>query len=223
MYTLFKTIFKELRLKYKINTYRRINLVIGAGGNYFDGWISTDKDIFDIINPLSWEKKFKNKKIDNILAEHVFEHLNFRDVKKALFYIYNFLKVGGILRFAVPDGYHPSVYVRKLIKPNGLELGADEHKVVFNIDMVEKLAEENGFELDRIEYFDKNGVFHTKEFNFENGYISRCSKNYKGRFTDDQKEYNKLINSVPEHLRQQFIDNKISYTSLFVDFIKGIN
>jgi predicted SAM-dependent methyltransferase len=222
MYTLFKTIFKELRLKYKINTCRKIKLVIGAGGNYFDGWISTDNDILDITNPLSWGKKFKNKKIDNILAEHVFEHLNFRDVKKALFYIYDSLKVDGILRFAVPDGYHPSVYVRELTKPNGLEPGADDHKVFFNIDMVEKLAEENGFELDRIEYFDKNGVFHTKEFNFENGYISRCSKNYKGRFTDDQKEYNKLINSVPEHLRQQFIDNKISYTSLFVDFIKGI-
>lgn len=213
-------LLKELKLKYKISKSKKIKLVVGAGSAHFNGWISTEEDAFDITKYLTWEKYFRNKKIDNILAEHVFEHLNFGDIRKTFSYMYKYLKNGGVLRFAVPDGYHASNYVRELTKPGGLEPGADNHKVFFNIDIVEKLAKEIGFKLDKIEYFDKNSFFHTKDFNFENGYISRCSKNYQGRFTDDQKEYDKLFNSIPEHLRQQFINNKISYTSLLVDFIK---
>lgn len=212
-------LYRELKLKYKIRK-NKIKVVIGSGGSCFNGWISTDKDIFDITELSEWEKYFKNKEIDNILAEHVFEHLSINDIKKTFLYIYEYLRNGGILRFAVPDGYHPSSYVRELTKPGGLEPGADTHKIFFNIDIVEKLAKEVCFKLNKIEYFDKNGFFHKKDFTFENGYISRCSKNYKGRFTNNDKEYSKFFNSIPEHLQQQFIDNKISYTSLLVDFIK---
>ena len=71
---------RELKLKFKINKNEKIKLIIGAGGTHFNSWISTDKDISDIAKLLVWEKYFRNKKIDNILAEHVFEHLKFKEV-----------------------------------------------------------------------------------------------------------------------------------------------
>jgi hypothetical protein len=74
-----------------------------------------------------------------------------------------------------------------------------------------KIAKQTGYKLVPIEYFDKEGYFHTTNYDFSNGFIYRCSKNYKGRFTNNVEEYVKMISSVPQHLRQQFFDYGISY------------
>jgi hypothetical protein len=65
------------------------------------------------------------------------------------------------------------------------------------------------------------GFFHSNGLDFVNGYIFRCSANYKGHFTSDAAEFDRMISSVPERLRYQFIDHGLSYTSLLVDFYKA--
>jgi predicted SAM-dependent methyltransferase len=81
------------------------------------------------------------------------------------------------------------------------------------------LAEQLDFKLNLIEYFDENGTFHQNNLNFENGYISRCSKNYKGRFSNSKEELDKFYNSIPEKNLDQIKALGITYTSLLFDII----
>lgn len=194
-----------------------IKLIAGANFTEFDGWVATDIDELDITQERDFAFIFGDKKIDKILLEHVIEHLVYDDFLFFLSIAKKYLSKNGVIRIAVPDAYHPSIYVRELTGKNGTEPGADDHKYHYSIDDLEQIAERCGYKIKGLEYFDKDGVFHTSDLNFENGYISRCSKNYKGRFTDNDEEYEKMIQSVPRHLRKQFTENNISYTSLLVD------
>lgn len=126
----------------------------------------------------------------------------------------------GVLRIAVPDSYHPSKYVYDLIKPNGLDTGSDDHKMMWNYNNLVKLANHVGFKTIKVEYFDGTGRFHYKRLDTTLGYISRSAFTYRGRFTDSQSEYLRMIKTVPKKLRNQFIDNDFSYTSLIIDCIK---
>ena len=163
---------------------------------------------------------FKNKLIDNILLEHVIEHLEYEDFIKFMIIAKKYLRKGGIIRVAVPDANHPSKYVSILTGVNGTEPGADDHKFFYKISDFEKIADQLGYKINKLEFFDKNGQFITTNYNFSNGWISRCSRNYKGRFTNNEKEYKRMIDSVPENKKVQFFKYKISYTSLLIDFIK---
>lgn len=198
---------------------KTIKIVGGASDTKFSGWTSLNIEVLDITKEKDWNFIFKKRSIDNILLEHVVEHLKYNDFIKFLQTVKKYLKVGAVIRIAVPDKYHPSQYVRDLTGVNGLEPGADDHKYFYCINDFEKIGNENGFLVNKIEYFDESGAFNSKDFNFDNGYVSRCSKNYKGRFTDSKEEYSKMMESTPENLRSQFDEKHISYTSLFVDFI----
>ncbi len=209
---------KQCILKYKIQKNRPIKIVAGAGHTKFDGWLNTDVHELDITKKDDFDFIFGNKKIKNILLEHVIEHLEYDDFLEFLSIVKQYLTNDGVIRVAVPDANHPSAYVRKLTGKHGSEPGADNHKIFYSVSDFEKIAIKLGYKIKRLEYFDSEGVFHMSNYNFENGYISRCSKNYKGRFTNDKEEYEKMIQSVPTHLRKQFETNKISYTSLLVDF-----
>ncbi len=211
----FKKIYYRIIFRYKKN----IKIVVGASNTKFKGWSSTDKDILDITKEDDWKKLFGKKEIDNILAEHVFEHLNEEGAKQAFINISLYLKKGGTFRFAVPDGNHPSAYLRQLIGINGKEKGAEDHKIYFSINNITKFFKEESFQVNPIEYFDKNGTFHTSEFDKKNGYIKRCSLNNSGRY-NNKEEYDLLIESVPYNLREQFKNIKYPSTSLFIDFIK---
>lgn len=215
-----KNFIKRNTLKRKIYNSDKIKIVIGAGDTYYKSWLSSDKSIFDITNEKDWKFYFSKRKIDNLLAEHVLEHLTFEDTKKVLGLAYKFLNEGGIFRIAVPDAFHPSSYVRELTGIHGIEPGADDHKSHFSITDFEDMSSTIGFKLRKLEYFNNQGNFIRSEFNMENGYISRCSENYSGRFTQNRNEYEKMILSVPQNLQKQFFEFNISYTSLIVDLIK---
>jgi len=213
--------FEKRRIVRALSELDRKKIIVGSNKKIdYPGWINTDKNTLDITKDKDWRYYFDDGSVDNVLAEHVFEHLNFDDGIMAFKNIFKYLKKGGVLRIAVPDGYHPSKYVRDLVEPGGLEPGADDHKTFYNIAMIKEIAQTVGFVLQPIEYFDQDGLFHSTEYGFDNGYIKRCSKNYQGRFTDSQDEYEKMINSIPENLRNQFYKNNISYTSLLVDLKK---
>lgn len=210
-----KKIYYRIIFRYKKN----IKIVVGASNTKFNGWSSTDKDILDITKEDDWKKLFGKKEIDNILAEHVIEHIEYNDFIRFLKMAKIYLKKGGIIRIAVPDKNHPSQYVKELTGKNGTESGADDHKYFYGVDDFEKISKLCDYSLDKIEYFDNNGIFHSNNLNFKNGYISRCSKNYNGRFKNNEEEYEKMINSTPSELRWQFNKDGLLYSSLLVDII----
>ena len=212
-----RRLFKDIAAAERKGEKLRLN--IGAGGTKYSGWISIEKIQLDITKSEDFIKFFKPGMIRNLLAEHVIEHIDLHEFEKFLFDIKPFLTEAAIVRIAVPDAMHPSGYVRELTMPNGLEPGADDHRYFYSIFDMQEIANKAGYELSPLEYFDENGIFHYKEDNWDQGYILRSSRNYKGRFTHDEKEMKNMINSIPKNLQHHFIDNKISYTSLIVDFI----
>ena len=73
----------------------------------------------------------RKNSISNILAEHVFEHLDFQQGVIAINNCYEYLEVGGSIRIAVPDGNFPNEDYIKYVKPNGTGLGAMDHKILY--------------------------------------------------------------------------------------------
>lgn len=151
--------------------------------------------------------------------EHVAEHLYYEDFVQFMLIVKPHLRPAAVIRVAVPDANHPSGYVRELTKVNGTDPGADDLKYFYKLNDMQIIAANTGYSLEAVEYFTDNGVFVSNNPSFERGYISRCSKNYTGRFTSSREECRKMIDTVPEPLQKQFFQLGISYTSLWVDFI----
>ena len=62
---------------------------------------------------------FLPNSIDNILSEHMLEHLNNEDLLDTLKIIHHFLAYNGIFRVAVPDGSRPDAnYINQVKPPN---------------------------------------------------------------------------------------------------------
>jgi predicted SAM-dependent methyltransferase len=191
-------LYRRLRHEYSIYDLRKqmgstrpLNVVIGAGGTAFEGWFSTDSNILDITSPHDWRKLFKPESIDRLLSEHVLEHLSEPECKMALTQCYRYLKPGGLLRIAVPDGYRKDAdYVAEVSPPK------DGHQVLFTVDTLVPLLESVGFRATPLEYFDAQETFHFFQWDEADGYIERSL-----RF-DTQEEFKR--------------DN-LFYTSLIVD------
>ena len=176
---------------------KEINLVIGAGGTRFRNWISTDITTLDIINEEDYRKYFLKKKINMILAEHVFEHLDNHQIEKAIANFYKYSSDNVNIRIAVPDGYHADEKYLNLIKPGGSGAGAEDHKQLFNYISLASLFEKHGFKSRLVEYWDEKMEFHPGYTNDNKGYISRS-------FLNDERN----IDGIPH------------YTSLIIDFFK---
>jgi len=175
-----------------------IKLNIGAGKFIFNsGWFSSDIYLLNILDAKSWFYNLLFFKASNIMAEHVWEHLTYEDGTIAAKNCYDYLKKEGTLRIAVPDGYHPDQNYINYVKPGGHGLGADDHKLLFNHVSLTQMLESIGFSVQLLEYWDKDGIFHSVDWTNDGGKIQR-SKRYDHR--------NK--------------DGKLNYTSLIVDAIK---
>lgn len=197
----------------------QLQVVIGASGTQFPNWVSSEQFFFDITDEDSWRHNFGSKRVKNLLAEHVFEHLTEKQIVRSLECAAKFMISGAVFRIAVPDGYHPSQYYRDLVRPGGLEPAAADHKVLLTIDRVYMLVPKNKFTIRPVECFDRKGMFHSN-YSEENGFISRSKLHYKGLFTHNESEYKKLLATTPKHLRSQFETHGISSTSLIVDLIR---
>lgn len=80
-------------------------VVLGSGGLCEAGWIATDIDVLNVLSLEDWQYYFRPGVIDALLAEHVGEHLRPEDGLMAARICYKYLKPGGYLRAAVPDGF----------------------------------------------------------------------------------------------------------------------
>lgn len=187
MYRLRNSIFLKLffagRKKFNIGA---------AKFGYENGWLHTDKDSLDITKTNEWKTYLRFLKLDNISSEHVWEHLSEKDTELANKNCFYFLRRGGTLRIAVPDGYNPDPKYIEWVRPGGSGAGADDHRILYNYKIMKERLEKVGFKVNLLEYWDENGSFHFTEWSDDGGRISR-SKRYDERNSDGQLKYTSLI------------------------------
>ena len=94
-------------------------IIIGSAGISYPGWLLTDKDTLDITKRTDFTRYWKTESRVMFLAEHVWEHLKDTEAKIAATNCFEFLKRGGRLRMAVPDGLNPNPSYAECVKPGG--------------------------------------------------------------------------------------------------------
>jgi predicted SAM-dependent methyltransferase len=193
----YRSYVQPVILKSRLKNADEIKLIIGASGTFQPGWIATDEHQLNLLKPEVWDSYLKGREVSTILAEHVWEHLDLNQGVKAAQTCYRFLKKGGRLRVAVPDGHFPDPVYINHVKPMGIGPGADDHKVLYTYQTLGKVFEDAGFKSELLEYFDENGQFHNMTWNKQDGMVSRSLR------YDERNE-----------------PGKIRYTSIILDAIK---
>src|SRR5690606_14711483 len=122
---------KRLKHIIKLLTSSKILINIGSGKDKYSAWFITDRKVVDVTKTEDWSKYLLVRKADNILAEHVWEHLEPADAAQANANCYQFLKKGGRFRIAVPDGFFPDQEYIDDVKPGGKGKGAHDHKILY--------------------------------------------------------------------------------------------
>jgi predicted SAM-dependent methyltransferase len=181
-------VFRDVRnLKQRVRAASPLRIVVGAGGLFEPGWIPTDVDVLDILDERHWRRLFGENTIDAVLAEHVWEHLSAEQGLLAAKNCYRFLRPGGYLRVAVPDGFHPDREYIERVRPGGSGAGADDHKLLYTHESFRRLLESAGFRVELLEFFDSAGQFHATNWDAAQGKIDRSQ-----RF-DDRNQGGKLV------------------------------
>ncbi|MCX6183039.1 MAG: hypothetical protein NT150_14055 [Bacteroidetes bacterium] len=171
-----------------------IKIVVGSGYTDFEGWIGTDLPHFNILKKEDWQYFFEGCTIDNLLAEHVFEHLTQEQSKLALELAAPFVKKGGVFRIAVPDGFNPDPTYIEYVRPGGNGDGADDHKILWTYKTLSQTGEAAGYKAELKEHYTEEGKLMEGELSDDRGIILRCR---------DKSEH------------------QFSKRSLIVDFVKG--
>jgi predicted SAM-dependent methyltransferase len=187
-----RTIFIRLHAKQP-----ELKVIVGSSGTAASGWISTDYPFVDVTKFESLAAAFPIAGVSAFLAEHVFEHLTKDQAHAAFQNFKEFLKPGGYIRIAVPDGNHPDPEYIAYSKPGGYGPGSDDHKVMYDIRSLTRLFEASGFVVRPLEWFDEEGAFHACNWEPASGFVSRST-----RFDERNRE------------------NPTAYTSLIIDAIK---
>jgi len=189
-YSLTKGMFVRYRPK-RLVKQRPLKIVVGAGGIFQHSWIPTDVEHLNLVKPDDWRRYFSNNSIDAILAEHVWEHLTREEGILAAKICFQYLKSGGYLRVAVPDGLHPDPRYIEWVKPGGIGAGAEDHKILYTYKTFKEIFELAGFRVDLLEYFE-NGEFQYKEWDPKDGLIHR-SKRFDKRNREGKLNYTSII------------------------------
>jgi predicted SAM-dependent methyltransferase len=185
-------------LKYLRSTFRFLQLrtakkiVLGASTTKYNGWVSTDRDSLNVANQNDFFRYWNLQSRLVFLSEHVWEHLSAEEVNQANVNCFNFLKSGGHLRIAVPDGFHPDAEYIKAVKPGGHGAGADDHKFLYSYKSLSESLRKVGFKVRLLEYWDEDGQFYFQEWDSKDGHIVR-SKRFDPRNQNGNLTYTSLI------------------------------
>lgn len=171
-----------------------IKLNIGSGTVLLPGWINLDLPFFDLRSDKLWSYFFNQLHFDHILLEHVLEHLTHQEVQTSLSLAKNHMTPHSVIRIAVPDKNHPSQAYIDYVKPGGTGPGSDDHKSFWNLNDFEQLGEQLNFQINPLEYYDREGQLHMNEINDAHGPISRTAR--KVHDHHPIKNYSSLIVDV---------------------------
>jgi len=95
-----KNLIKIMRVKRRDS----IKLNIGCGKVKLPGWVNIDIEPgADLVLDVRHKLPFDDNSVDYIFNEHFFEHLSFEEGLKTLRDFHRCLKVGGVLRIAMPN------------------------------------------------------------------------------------------------------------------------
>ena len=188
----FRQMLLARRLRRRIEVADGLRVMIGASGTEMEGWIATEQSLVDLLQPASWERFFLPDSLDAVIAEHVWEHLTPSQGFVAANTCFQFLRPGGYLRVAVPDGNHPSPAYIARVRPGGTGPGADDHKVLYNFHTFSEVFQQAGFDVRLIEYFDDAGRFHTADWDVSEGLVRRTLL-FDERNTRQQHGYTSLF------------------------------
>jgi predicted SAM-dependent methyltransferase len=169
----------QYQLRHQVKRSGRLRVVIGAWDRYDPGWIPTQRDFLDLLMPDHWARVFQPNSVDAMLAEHVWEHISEDEGLRAARTCYTYLKPGGYLRVAVPDGLHPDPAYIEQVKPGAIEVtagNAENHKALYTYRSFARLFEQAGFRVVLYEYFDEQGRFHGGEWDRTRGTIWRSKR-----------------------------------------------
>lgn len=151
-----------------------LRVIIGAGTQSYPGWIATQKEQLDLLNRADWVNSFQNRRVDALLCEHVWEHLTLEQAAVAASVCFEFLKPGGYLRCAVPDGNFPDEDYQRIARGDvPPDHPAADHKIVYDYQLFTRLFQDAGFEVDLLEYCDEEGRFHYHQWSENGGKIYR--------------------------------------------------
>ncbi|EUJ18398.1 class I SAM-dependent methyltransferase [Listeria aquatica] len=153
-----------------------LKVIIGAGETRYPGWIPTQENELDLLDRTSWNRQFSASSIDALLAEHVFEHLDFEEGILAAKNCFHFLKPGGYIRVAVPDRHFRNQAYQELVQiggPGPVDHPAASHKIVYDAKQLTTVFETAGFVTNLLEYCDSDGHFHFHYWNPDDGLIGR--------------------------------------------------
>jgi predicted SAM-dependent methyltransferase len=180
--------FGSSNLKARLAAAPSKKIVIGASGWFDSGWIPTEMEVLNLLKPADWDRFFLPNSLDAILAEHVWEHLPPEEALAAARLCFKYLKPGGYLRLAVPDGLHPDPGYLELVKPQP----SNGHKALYTHRSFANLFESSGFRVRLYEYFDEAGTFHYQEWDNKAGMIRR-SKRFDPRNKGGKLNYTSII------------------------------
>lgn len=167
-------------------------LVVGTSGQAARGWITTDISSLNLLDEADWRRRFREGSLDAILAEHVWEHLTFDQGRDAAARCARYLRPGGRLRLAVPDGLHPDPAYIEAVRPGGTGDGAEDHKVLYTYRTLTTLLQEVGLDVQLLEYFDEAGTFYAEPWRWEDGPVRRSAR-FDPRNTGGRLAYTSLI------------------------------
>lgn len=158
-----------------------MKLIVGAGNTTEPGWLSLNEGDLDVTNAAQWQAMFAPNSLDGVLAEHVWEHLTWDEAMAATRNIARYLRPGGILRIAVPDGLHTCERYIAWVAP-GTGFNGDDHKLLFDYRMLSQLMQSSGLRPVLREWWDEAGSFHSNYRADEEGRIRRSlnGENFTG-------------------------------------------
>lgn len=171
---------------------RPLKIVLGSSGLHVRDWLLTDMDQLNVVIESDWQRYFRRDSVDTVLAEHVWEHLTSEQAKQATRNCYAFLRPGGRLRIAVPDGLHPDPGYIDAVKPMGSARGSETHQVLYTCNSLKQLLESVGFTTHVLECFDDQGNFVSADWDPQEGMIRRSAR-FDTRNSDGLLRYTSVI------------------------------
>lgn len=176
-----------------------LRIIIGAGDQHWPGWIPTQKEELDLLEPKTWKNSFDKRKADAFLCEHVWEHLTEVEGRLAAKTCFQWLRPGGYLRCAVPDANFPDREYQlsaRIGGPGSKDHPAADHKIVYDYILFSDVFKQAGFEVDLLEYCDEQGRFHYNQWSPDDGPIYRSLRSDHRNQEADIKSVSLILDAV---------------------------